>query len=264
MFTILDFARKKAVQEKITMITCYDYPSACLLNETRIDCVLVGDSVAMTVHGHPNTLMADMSMMLLHTQAVARGLKNALLISDLPFLAHRLSRTQTVKNVRDLLQAGAQAIKMEGSDKHICALIEYLSLAGVPVLGHIGLTPQAIHQLGGFKVQGKNPPEAQALLQQAKDLEQAGCKAIVIECVPQALGETISQALTIPTIGIGAGSKTDGQVLVWHDLLGLQDTFIPRFLKQYVHSKSLMVDAINAYADQVRSQAFPAPQHCYS
>jgi 3-methyl-2-oxobutanoate hydroxymethyltransferase len=260
---ILDLQRKKIKQEKITMITCYDYPSARILNDTTIDCVLVGDTVAMTVHGHPNTLMADIEMMTLHTEAVARGLKHGLLISDLPFLGHRISKTETFHNVKRLLQAGAEAIKIEGGDVDTCATIEALTFAGIPIIGHIGLTPQSIHQLGGFKVQGKSEQQAAVLLCQAKALEQAGCKAIVIECVPQLVAKTITEALTIPTIGIGAGLMTDGQVLVWHDLLGLQDELMPRFLKQYAQCKPLMIEAINCYAKQVRECHFPSEEHVY-
>lgn len=254
---------KKKRQQKITMITCYDHPSAKIINETNIDCVLVGDSVAMAVHGHPNTLMADMPMMILHTQAVRRGLQHALLVSDLPFLAHRGTQADTVYHVKQLLQAGAHAVKIEGGDAHTCSTIAFLTQSGIPVFGHIGLTPQSIHQLGGFKVQGKNAIQVANLLDQAQALEQSGCVALVIECVPQEVGKLISEQLQIPTIGIGAGNMTDGQVLVWHDLLGIQDDFHPRFLKQYAQSKPLFIAAINQYVEQVQMAHFPSEEHSY-
>ncbi len=260
---IHDFKRKKEEQQKISMITCYDYPSACTVAESNIDCVLVGDSVAMAVHGHETTIMATMEMMILHTQAVARGLKQQFLISDLPFLSHKTSLTQTVENVKRLLQAGAHAVKIEGADADTCQTISYLVNAGVPVIGHIGLTPQSIHQLGGFKVQGKNQEQAEKLIQQAHQLEAAGCFALVIECVPQQLALTITQSLRIPTIGIGAGSHTDGQVLVWHDMLGLQTDFNPRFVKRYLQGKEMLLNALNAYAQQVQQASFPAAEHSF-
>lgn len=260
---ITDFKRKKQLQEKITVLTCYDFPSARLIAETNLDCVLVGDSVAMAVHGHDSTIMATMDMMLLHTQAVARGLIHQFLISDLPFLCHRQSRSKTVNNVMALIQAGANAVKIEGGDEDTCQTIAYLVTAGVPVIGHIGLTPQSIHQLGGYKVQGKDSADANRLLEQAKRLEAAGCTAIVLECIPASLTQTITQALQIPTIGIGAGADADGQVLVWHDMLGLQTEFKPKFLKQYAQSNELLRNAINHYIDDVRQVAFPAIEHVY-
>ncbi|STY28147.1 3-methyl-2-oxobutanoate hydroxymethyltransferase [Legionella wadsworthii] len=260
---IHDFKRKKEEQQKISVITCYDYPSACIVAESNIDCVLVGDSVAMAVHGHDTTIMATMEMMILHTQAVARGLKQQFLISDLPFLSHKNSVAQTVENVKCLLQAGAHAVKIEGADADTCQKISYLVSAGVPVVGHIGLTPQSIHQLGGYRVQGKNDAQAEKLIQQAKQLEAAGCFALVIECVPQQLALAITQSLNIPTIGIGAGSHTDGQVLVWHDLLGMQTDFNPKFVKKFLQGKDLILNAINAYAQQVQQASFPAAEHSF-
>lgn len=259
----LDFQRKKQLQHKISMLTCYDYPSACIIAESNIDCVLVGDSVAMAVHGYETTVMATMDMMVLHTQAVAKGLDKQFLITDMPFLGHKGSLNQAVANAKRLIQAGAQAIKIEGADTDTCNTIAYLIQAGIPVIGHIGLTPQAIHQLGGYKVQGKNKEQAEQLLQQAFDLEQAGCLALVIECVPQTLAQTITQAISIPTIGIGAGPGTDGQVLVWHDLLGLQTTFNPKFVKKYAQAKDLFLQAINTYAQQVQEVSFPCIEYSF-
>lgn len=245
------------------MITCYDYPSATIIAESNIDCVLVGDSVAMAVHGHKTTVMATLEMMVLHTQAVSRGLDKQFLISDLPFLCHKESLFHTVANVRQLIQAGAHAIKIEGGDKETCKTIDYLVQSGIPVMGHIGLTPQSVHQLSGYKVQGKNQVEAEKLLHQAQLLEQAGCFAMVIECVPQSVAKIITEKLTIPTIGIGSGVFTDGQVLVWHDLLGLQDTFNPRFVKKFAQAKGLFIDAINTYSQQVQERSFPAIEHVF-
>ena len=260
---IHDFKRKKEQQAKISMLTCYDYPSACTIAESNIDCVLVGDSVAMAVHGFDSTIMATMEMMILHTAAVARGLNQQFLVSDLPFLCHRVSHTDTIQNVKKLLQAGAHAVKIEGADADVCQTISYLVTAGIPVMGHIGLTPQSIHQLGGYKVQGKEQEQAALLLQQASRLEAAGCFALVIECVPRQLAKTITDALSIPTIGIGAGVETDGQVLVWHDMLGLQTSFKPRFIKQFAQGKDVLLTAINAYVEQVQHAHFPALEHAF-
>lgn len=260
---ITDLLLKKQRSEKITLLTCYDYPSARIIAESHLDCVLVGDSVAMAVHGHATTITATMDMMILHTEAVARGLAQQLLISDLPFLAHRESRAITVTNVKRLLQAGAHAVKIEGGDADTCDTICYLVNAGIPVIGHIGLIPQSVHQLGGYKVQGKTDAEADHLLQQAIALEQAGCAAIVVECIPLALAKTITQTLSIPVIGIGAGHFTDGQVLVWHDMLGLQDEFRPKFLKQFAATKPIMLKAINDYVQQVQKSHFPALEHAF-
>jgi 3-methyl-2-oxobutanoate hydroxymethyltransferase len=260
---IHDFKHKKAQNNKITMITCYDYPSACIVAESKIDCALVGDSLAMAVHGHESTIMATMDMMALHTAAVARGIKQQFIISDLPFLCHRVSNIDTIQNVRTLLQAGAHAIKIEGADNHVCQTIRYLVTAGIPIIGHIGLTPQSIHQLGGYRVQGREQTQAEQLIEQAKQLEASGCFALVIECVPRTLAQTITQALSIPTIGIGAGEATDGQVLVWHDLLGLQNDFHPRFVKRFIEGKALFIDAINAYVDDVQNTHFPAAEHAF-
>ncbi len=257
-----DFKKKKCEHKKITMLTCYDYPSARIIAESHIDCVLVGDSVAMVVHGHDSTIMATMDMMILHTQAVARGLHQQFLISDLPFLCHRQPLGETIHYVRQLMQAGAHAIKIEGGDSKTCALISDLVSAGVPVLGHLGLTPQSVHQLGGYRVQGREAFNANVILEQAKNLETAGCTALVLECIPSQLAETITMTLTIPTIGIGAGPSTDGQVLVWHDLLGIQDELKPRFVKHYAQTKSLMLNAINTYVSQVQELEFPS--HDYS
>jgi len=245
------------------MLTCYDYPSACIVSESQIDCVLVGDSVAMTLYGHNNTIMATMDMMVRHTEAVSRGLGKQFLISDLPFLSYRESISNTVENVKKLMQAGAQAVKLEGGDDDICKTINHLVTSGIPVMGHIGLTPQSVMQLGGYKIQGRTKTKADELLQQAKNLEEAGCFALVIECVPGNLASAITNTLNIPTIGIGAGSETDGQVLVWHDLLGIQADFKLSFVNQFTNAKSILLDAINSYVNEVQDVKFPDLQHTF-
>lgn len=260
---ILDFKRKKQEKSKISFVTCYDFPSACIVAESNIDCVLVGDSVAMAVHGHQTTIMANIEMMVLHTQAVARGLKHQFLVTDLPFLCHKISRAQTIEHVKTLLQAGAHAVKIEGGDEDTCNTISYIVNAGIPVMGHIGLTPQSIHQLGGYKIQGKNHHQADKLMQEAIALENAGCFAVVIECVPQQLAKNITDSLAIPTIGIGAGSDTDGQVLVWHDMLGLQNSFNPKFVKKYAQGRDIFIDALNTYVEQVQHVNFPTPEYSF-
>ncbi|KTD26102.1 3-methyl-2-oxobutanoate hydroxymethyltransferase [Legionella israelensis] len=260
---ILDFKKKKQQQQKISMLTCYDYPSACIIAETELDCVLVGDSVAMVVHGHNSTLMATMDMMVLHTEAVARGLKQQFLVSDMPFLSHKESQSETVRHVKRLLQAGAHAVKIEGAEQDTCERIQFLVSSGIPVMGHIGLTPQSVHQLGGYVVQGKTTKEGEKLLHQAQQLEAAGCFALVIECVPQLLAKLITESLSIPTIGIGASHYTDGQVLVWHDMLGLQTAFKPKFLKQFTQGKEWIHQAIRQYDTQVKQVHFPATEHAY-
>jgi 3-methyl-2-oxobutanoate hydroxymethyltransferase len=260
---IHDFKRKKLAHEKISFVTCYDYPSARTLSDTSIDAVLVGDSVAMTVYGHPTTVMATMDMMVMHTEAVARGIKKQFIVGDLPFMAYHTSTADTMQNVKRLMQAGAHAVKLEGADEATCKTIQSIVTAGVPVMGHIGLTPQSVHQLGGYKVQGREKTAADALLASAKALEAAGCFAIVIECVPENLARDITNALSIPTIGIGAGADTDGQILVWHDLLTLQTECNPRFAKQFIQGKTLLTEALNAYSAEVTAKTFPAREHTY-
>lgn len=258
-----DFKSKKNAQTKISMVTCYDYPSACIVAESEVDCVLVGDSVAMTVHGHPSTIMATMEMMKLHTAAVARGLKRQFLVTDLPFLCHRSSQVETINNVRQLLQSGAQAIKIEGGDADVCATIAHLVASGIPVMGHIGLTPQSVLQLSGYKIQGRGEIQAKQIHQQALELEASGCFAVVLECIPNQLAASITKSLKIPTIGIGAGAHTDGQVLVWHDLLGLHPAFNFRFVKRFAEGKDILLSAINHYAQEVRDVSFPTDEHAF-
>lgn len=260
---IHDFKLKKQAQQKICMLTCYDYASARIMAQSNVDCVLVGDSVAMAVHGYPTTVMATIEMMALHTQSVARGLTEQFLVADLPFLSHKKSQAHTIEEVTKLIQAGAHAIKIEGADDETCITINHLVNSGVPVMGHIGLTPQSIHQLGGFKVQGKQQDQANNIINQAQKLEQAGCFALVIECVPHQLAKTITESIPIPTIGIGAGHHTDGQVLVWHDLLGLNTSFHPKFIKKYIKGHDIFLQAINQYVTQVKQLEFPSLDHAF-
>ncbi|MCC5791213.1 MAG: 3-methyl-2-oxobutanoate hydroxymethyltransferase [Legionellaceae bacterium] len=261
--TIRLFDEKKQAKEPITLITCYDYPSAQSLANTAIDAVLVGDSVAMVVHGHSDTLQADMPMMLLHTKAVARGLAQQFLIADLPFLEHRQGIPHAIRQSRLLLQAGAQAIKIEGGDAECCALIQALTTAGIPVMGHLGLTPQSLHMLGGFRVQGRDKAPAEQIAQQAKALEQAGCFALVLECVPATLAARISAQQSIPCIGIGAGPHTDGQILVWHDVLGLHSGKLPKFVQRFAALQEETCRGISDYAQAVKERRFPQAAHSY-
>jgi 3-methyl-2-oxobutanoate hydroxymethyltransferase len=260
---IHDFKLRKQSQQKISMLTCYDYPSAQIVSETELDCVLVGDSVAMAVHGHKSTITATIEMMVMHTAAVARGIGKQFLISDLPFLCHKISLADTTLNVKQLLTAGAHAIKIEGGDADTCNTIKHLVTSGVPIVGHIGLTPQSVLQLGGYKVQGREQEQAAQIIRQAQQLEAAGCIAIVIECVPSLLAKQITDSIFIPTIGIGAGAETDGQVLVWHDMLGLQDSFKPRFLRQFAQTKPTIRAGIESYIQHVTNVTFPALEHAF-
>lgn len=256
------FCAMKAAGEKITMITCYDYSFACILQQSTVDCILVGDSAAMVMHGHPTTVQATVDMMALHTAAVVRGAGDKFVIADMPFLSYRKSLSENMAAVQQLMHAGAQAIKLEGAEGNL-ELIRHIVDSGVPVMGHIGLTPQSIHQLGGFKVQGRDKKAAKALYQHAKQLAEAGCFALVLECVPGDVAQHITDAVDIPTIGIGAGVHTDGQVLVLQDLLGMNKSFQPKFLKQYLPGFDLIKDACNTYCDEVKSGGFPQAEHGY-
>ena len=262
--TILDIQQQKQAENKITFLTCYDYPSAKLIHNTpNIDAILVGDSLAMVVHGYPSTVHATIDMMVLHTKAVSKGNQRAFIVADLPFLSHQGDFQRTLDDVKQLIQAGANAIKIEGACPHTLITIERLVHAGIPIIGHIGLTPQSVHQLGGHKVQGKTHQAQIALIEQAHALAHAGIALLVIECVPSELAKTITNRLTIPTIGIGAGKHTDGQIVVWHDVLGIQTTFKPKFVKHYASLEQNMAIAIQQYADDVKTHTFPTHEHSY-
>jgi 3-methyl-2-oxobutanoate hydroxymethyltransferase len=254
---ILDFSAKKERGEKITVLTCYDYATARILKETALDCLLVGDTVSMVVHGFENTTYATMEMMLLHVQSVKRASPRQFIIGDMPFMSYQVSEAESLRNVQRMIQAGANAVKLEGASQSTVSLIEKVVESGVPVIGHLGLTPQSIHQLGGHKVQGKERKSAELLIEKAKELQAAGCCALVLECVPNALANEISTDLKIPTIGIGAGPNTDGQVLVINDMLGMDNAFCPRFLKQYANHQISIFEAVENYVKEVKSKAFP-------
>lgn len=258
-----DFALYKSKSEKITMIACYDYWSAKILAKSSVDTLLVGDSVAMVVYGHNSTLHATMDMMVAHTEAVRRGCSDKFLVADMPFLSFRHGPYQAVDDAGRLMKAGANAVKIEGTLGHL-ETIQFLIESGIPVMGHLGLTPQYIHTLGGFKVQGKKQEQQTIIKQQALDLESVGCFSIVLECVPSHLGKEISQSLSIPTIGIGAGPGTDGQVLVLHDLMGLDSSFYPKFLKKFGEGHDLFLASLNRYHDEVKQGLFPSSKESFS
>ncbi len=262
MMNIFDFAKKKASGDKITMLTCYDYTSALLVNKTNVDCLLVGDSLAMTMHGFPSTVQATVELMAYHTAAVVRGAKDKFIVGDLPFMSYRKSLSDNVNAVMSIMQAGAHAVKLEGASGNT-GFIQHLADSGVPVMGHIGLTPQFVNILGGYHVQGKTDDSAKRLLEEAYALQEAGCFALVLECVPTELAATITKELKIATIGIGAGPQTDGQVLVFQDLLGLNTEFKPKFVKQYLNGAELVVDAIDKYNAEVKKGVFPDADHSF-
>lgn len=260
--TILEFQRKKRENEKISMVTCYDYTSAKLLAQTAVDCLLVGDSVAMTMHGFKHTLSATIEMMCTHTAAVSRGASEKFIVSDLPFMSYRKSLSDSMLAIQLLMQNGASAVKLEGADGNL-ELIKHTVESGVPVMGHLGLTPQSVHQLGGYKVQGKTDATAEKLKQDALALQQAGCFCIVLECVPAQLAAEITQALDIPTIGIGAGADTNGQVLVYQDLLGMDKTFKPKFVKSFLDGSERIRQAVESYINEIHSGEFPLHEHSF-
>ena len=259
--TTLTYRQKKERGEIITMLTAYDYPTALAMDKAGVDSILVGDSLAMVVLGYENTLPVTMEEMLHHCRAVARGAKTALLVGDMPFMSYQVSVEEAVRNAgRFLQQGGMDAVKLEGGRDRADA-VRAITGAGIPVMGHLGLTPQSVHQLGGFRAQGKTASAAKRLVEDAMILEEAGCFSIVLESVPARLADLISKRLSIPTIGIGAGNGCDGQVLVSHDLLGLFDRFTPKFVKQYADFHSEMQKAFADYIEDVESKRFPAPEH---
>lgn len=254
--------KKKSHKQKITMMTCYDYTFAKILDQTPIDALLVGDSAAMTMHGYKDTIHASLEMITAHTKAVHRGASNKLIIADLPFLSYRKSLTKSVSAAEQLIKAGAHALKLEGAQGNL-QLIQHFVSSGVPIMGHLGLTPQFIHTLGGYKVQGREEDAAVALFEDALRLEKSGCFAIVLECVPWQLAQKIALTCAIPIIGIGAGCETDGQILVLQDALGMNPDFKPKFVKHFLDGFSLMTKAITAYVNDVQQQAFPEEMHHY-
>jgi 3-methyl-2-oxobutanoate hydroxymethyltransferase len=261
--TLRTLAKRKADGgPRITMLTAYDATFARLIDDAGIDCILVGDSLGMVIKGEKQTLNVSIDEMAYHVAAVARGATRAHIIADLPFLTYHASVDAAVLHAGRLLQAGAHAVKLEGG-KAMVPVVRRLVELGIPVMGHVGLLPQSVHALGGFVVQGKDEVSKARILDDAKALEAAGAYAIVLEGIPAGLAKTITTALRIPTIGIGAGNVCDGQVLVLYDLLGMNRVFTPRFVKKYVDGGQVMVDAFRAYADDVRSGAFPGDEHTY-
>lgn len=252
---VLDFKKMRDANEKIVLSTCYSHWAAKLLNSSDVDALLVGDSVAMVEYGYDSTVKATIPMMVTHTEMVARGAPEKFVIADLPFLSYRQTLADTMQAVMALMQAGAHAIKLEGADGNL-AIIEHIVASGVPVMGHIGLTPQFVHGLGGYRVQGRDQSAAERLWNEAQQLQQAGCFAVVLECVPRDVAEQITDALDIATIGIGAGHATSGQVLVFHDMLGFNDMKL-RFVKRYHEGGEHIVAAMNTYASDVKSCLFP-------
>jgi 3-methyl-2-oxobutanoate hydroxymethyltransferase len=261
--TIPTLAEKKSRGEKITSVTAYDYPTARLADEAGMDFILVGDSVSMVVAGRETTLEATVDEMIYHTRAARRGVRRALLLTDLPFGSYHTSDADGIRNALRLVkEGGAEAVKLEGGRKQ-APLVERLVDAEIPVMGHIGLTPQAIHRMGGYRVQGKTAEAGQALLEDARALEAAGAFAIVLEGMPRELAAWITQEVRIPTIGIGAGPDCDGQILVFHDLVGLSFGTRPKFVRSYANLSDEIRRALEAYAADVRSAAFPSDQESY-
>ncbi len=259
--TTRTFSLKKARREPITMLTAYDYPTALAIDRAGIDSILVGDSLGMVVLGYENTLPVTMEDMLHHCKAVARGAEYALLVGDMPFMSYQVSIEQAVRNAgRFLQEAGMQAVKLEGGRERAGAVQAIVS-AGIPVVGHLGLTPQSVNALGGFRAQAKSVDAARRLIDDALILQDAGAFSLVLESIPARLAELVSQKLEIPTIGIGAGLGCDGQVLVTHDLLGLFDRFTPRFVRKYADLHGVIAEALHGFREDVEAKKFPAEEH---
>jgi len=255
-------SKVRAGADPMVMVTAYDAPSARVADAAGVDMILVGDSLAMVVLGYDDTLQVTVADMAHHVAAVARAKPAALVVGDMPWMSYHVSEADTVRNAAELIRAGAQCVKLEGGVKRV-GMIEAIVDAEIPVMGHIGLTPQSMHAMGGFKVQGRESQAALQLVADAKALQHAGCFAIVIEGVPGEVAAMITDALDIPTIGIGAGPACDGQVLVMHDLLGIEDRMAPKFVRRYADVKSVSVEAVSAFADDVRTGAFPSAEESY-
>lgn len=262
--TRLDLQKKKREQIPISMLTAYDYPTAQLVDQAEIDMILVGDSLAMTVLGHDSTVAVTMDEMIHHGKAVARGTASAFVVIDMPFLSYHVSVEETLRNAGRLIkETGLDAVKLEGAGP-VVEMVRAVAAAGIPVMGHLGLTPQTSTNLGGFKVQGKTVGAAKQMLNDALALQEAGAFSIVLEAIPTPVADEITKALTIPTIGIGAGAVCDGQVLVFHDVLGLFDRFIPKFVKKYAEMRQPIINAFAQYKTEVEARTFPAEEHTYS
>lgn len=262
--TIPHLLEKKARGEKIVALTAYDYPTALILDEAGVDIVLVGDSLGMVVLGYENTIPVTMDEMIHHTKAVTRAVRRALVIGDMPYFSFHQTENLTIANAsRFLKEAGARAVKIEGATRRRLKLIEAMVEAEIPVMGHVGLTPQSIHHLGQFKVRGKETGEARTICADAQNLERAGVFAVILECIPQELAARVTAKLKIPTIGIGAGPHCDGQVLVFHDLVGYSTGYNPKFVKRYADLQTVIGQAVRTYAEEVRTGVFPDETHSY-
>ncbi|MEQ8202105.1 MAG: 3-methyl-2-oxobutanoate hydroxymethyltransferase [Syntrophomonadaceae bacterium] len=262
--TTATIREKKARREKITMLTAYDYAMATLVDQAGIDMILVGDSVGNVQLGYENTLAVTMDDMVHHTRAVVKGSRNAMVVGDMPFMSYHVSIEEAVRNAGRLIQeGGAQAVKLEGGEERL-PVVKAILNAEIPIVAHIGLTPQSVNQFGGFKVQGKDLETARKLIRDAKLLEEAGVFAIVLEGVPAALAAKITQASTIPTIGIGAGKDCDGQVLVINDMLGISQGHIPKFVKRFTDLAPMIMGALQDYKKEVEAGTFPGPEHIYT
>ena len=260
--TIPQLQQLKHQGKKITVVTAYDALFTTIVEQAGLDVILVGDSLGMVVQGRPNTLSVTMEEMLYHTRMVAQAAQRSLVIGDMPFLSYQVSVKEAVRNAGRFLQAGAAAVKLEGG-LSVVDRVEAMTSFGIPVMGHVGMTPQSVNQSGGYRVQGKGQQEAEAILREAKALEAAGAFALVLECVPSSLASTITKELAIPTIGIGAGQGCDGQVLVLYDLLGLFDDFVPKFVKPYAHLKADALQALIRYKEEVECGKFPSDAESY-
>lgn len=262
--TIPSLQKKKEKSEKIVALTAYDFPTARIVDEAGIDLVLVGDSLGMVVLGYENTIPVTMEEMIHHTKPVVRAVKRALVVGDMPYFSYHLSQQESVLNAsRFLKEGGAKAVKIEGASDTRLELIETLVEADIPVMGHIGLTPQSIHHLGKYRVRGKAVEEAENLIEEAGKLERAGVFSVVLECIPDQVARTITEMLKIPTIGIGAGPGCDGQIIVFHDLVGLSDGHLPKFVKPYLDLHGLILHALKEYSEEVRRGQFPDESHSY-
>jgi 3-methyl-2-oxobutanoate hydroxymethyltransferase len=261
--TVIDLLSLKAAGKRVVMLTCYDAVFARLLEDAGVDVLLVGDSLNQVIAGHETTLSTTLDQMIYHAGAVRRATRRALVFVDLPFLTYQVSVPQAIRNAGRVLQeAGAHGVKLEGGS-HMAPTVAALVERGIPVMGHLGLTPQSVHALGGYRVQGRDPDAANRLVEDARNLEAAGACAIVLELVPAALAARITQALSIPTIGIGAGPQCDGQVLVLHDMLGLNEQFAPKFLKHYGELGQAVRQAVRQYAAEVREGKYPSKEHSF-
>ncbi len=262
-FTIQDFLKKKKEGRKITMLTAYDYPSARIVDEAGLDAILVGDSLGMVVQGLENTLPVTMDEMIYHTKMVARAVKNAMVIGDMPFMSYQVSLPEAVQNAgRFLKEAGASAVKMEGGAE-VAEHIRALTKSDIPVMAHIGLTPQSVHRIGGYKVQGKTEQAAKKLIEDAHIIEDAGAFSLLLEAIPMNLAKRITEELSIPTIGIGAGPHCDGQILVLHDVIGLFERFVPKFVKQYANMKDDILKSVKLYREEIEKGIFPSEEQSF-